>query len=362
VLAAAVVLLAVRTLGSFEVPTLLGEPERTWVFTSRVWLALGAGGGGLPVAAAGSVPLLVLTALGSVALMLLLRRPRSGEVVSGREHRRARIELGLWRFPVLFGCTAYVVLAVVLPLLALVWMSTQPFLTPLSGEALGRADLSAYTAVVHDERIGSALRHSILYAGAAALVACALAAVVAWVAVRSRSARRHVLDGLAFLPLAVPGLVLGVALLGVFVRSPVALYGTAAALVLGYVARYLPYASRLTCGGVARVGRELEDAARISGIGWWPTLTRIVLPLAGASLLAAATTVFAIALTDVSLSLVLYAPGTEVLGVRIWSLYQDGQWSQLAALGVLTSSAVLALGLGALALGGTAARGLRALG
>lgn len=361
-IAAAAVLLTLRCFGSFEVPALLGTPERTWVFTSRVWLLLGTGGDGLAEAAAASVPLLVLTALGTLVLVALLRRRRVWAVVSGRGHERRRVELGRWRLPVLAAVGGYVALAVVLPLLALVWMSTQPFLAPVSQASIGRMSFNAYTTVLADGRVLEALGNSVVDAGLAALFACVLAAVVAWVALRASSRGRFLLDGLAFLPVAVPGLVLGVALLAVLVRLPFALYGTAAALVLGYLARYLPYAARFGGAGLARVGVELEDAARVSGIRWWPAFVRVIVPLAGASLLAGWLSVFAVALTDVSLSLVLYAPGTEVLGVRIWSLYQGGQWEQLAALGVLTMAGVAALGLTAVLLGRTALRGARALG
>ena len=355
------VLLALRSLGSFEVPTLLGLPERTWVFTSRVWLLLGAGDNGLSRAAAACVPLICLTAFGSLLLVRLLRRPGAREVVSGRGHRRDLIALGRWRLPVLAGVVAYLVVVVFLPFLALVWMSMQPFLAPITHEALGRSDLGANATVFQDGAVIAALRNSVVYAGLTAALACLLAAVIAWTSSRARFRGRSLLDGLAFLPIAIPGLVLGIALLNVFVRAPVALYATATALVLAYLVRYLPYSARFAGGGLARVGRELEDAARVSGIGWWPMLTRIVLPLAGASLLAGWLAVFAVALTDVSLSLVLYAPGTEVLGVRIWLLYQGGQWNELAALGVVTSVVVVALGLAAIWLGRTAVRGARAL-
>ena len=242
-------------------------------------------------------------------------------------------------------------------------MSTQPYLTPVTRDSLARAGLDAYSAVFHDVLVGTALRNSIVDSSIAALLACALAVVIGWITLRGQTRGRALPDALAFLPMAIPGLVLGVALLGVFIRVPIALYGTAAALVLGYLARYLPYASRVAGGGLARVGRELEDAARVSGIGWWAdALADRRSRSRSHRSLAAWLAVFAIALTDVSLSLVLYAPGSEVLGVRIWSLYQGGEWSELAALGVVISAVAVALGLVALALGRSSVRGLRALG
>lgn len=360
-LVAAAVLLLLRAVGSFEVPTLLGIPGRTWVFTSRVWLALGTSGSTSANAAAAAVPLLLVTVLGAAVLALLLRRPRTHEAVTGRGYRHRPIELGRWRYPVLAAVLAYLTVAVALPVAALGWMSTQPFLARPSSASLRRMSGDAYRRLLEDQVTVGAIRNSVVLGGLAALVATVLAAVVAWNALRSRSAARHLLDGLALLPIAIPGLVLGVALLQVFLRGPILLYGTATALVLGLVARYLPYATRFTGAGLARLGRDLEEAARVGGVGWWPTLRRVTLPLAAAAVGAAWLAVFAIAFTDVSLALVLSSPGSEIVGVRIWSLYESGRWDELAALGVVTVTAVVALGLACLALGRVAARRSRAL-
>jgi iron(III) transport system permease protein len=230
-------------------------------------------------------------------------------------------------------------------------MSTQPFLASPSAEALGRASLDAYRSLLEDDVTLGALRNSTVFAGAAALVATLLAAVVAWSALRGRARSRHALDALAFVPIAVPGIVLGVGLLQVFLRAPVVLYGTAVALVLGLTTRYLPYATRFAGAGLARLGRELEEAARVGGVGWWPTFLRVTAPLAAAAFAAAWLAVYTVAFTDVSLALVLTSPGNEVVGVRIWSLYESGRWDELAALGIVTVGAVVALGCAALFVG-----------
>jgi iron(III) transport system permease protein len=350
-IAAAGLLLALRAVGSFEVPALLGIPDRTWVFTSRVWLSLGTSGSSAADAAAASVPLLVVTLAGSVALALVLRRPRARAVITGRAHRQPPLELRRWRLPTFAAVVAYLVVAVGLPLAALVWMSTQPFLATPSAEALGRASFDAYRGLVEDEVTVTSLRNSVVFGGAAALAATALAAVVAWSALRTRVRSRHLLDALAFLPVAVPGIVLGVGFLQLFLRAPVALYGTALALVLGLTTRYLPYGTRFTAAGLARVGGEMEEAARVGGAGWWQTFRRVTVPLAATALGAAWLAVFTVAFTDVSLALVLAAPGNEVVGVRIWSLYESGRWDELAALGVVTTAAVVVLGLAALLVG-----------
>ena len=169
-------------------------------------------------------------------------------------------------------------------------------------------------------------------------------------------------DALAFLPIAVPGIVLGVGFLQLFLHSPIALYGTALALVLGLTTRYLPYGTRFTGAGLARVGREMEEAARVGGAGWWPTFRRVTVPLAAAALGAAWLAVFTVAFTDVSLALVLASPGNEVVGVRIWSLYESGRWDELSALGIVTTCTVVVLGLATLVAGRFATAGRDARG
>ena len=116
-------------------------------------------------------------------------------------------------------------------------------------------------------------------------------------------------------------------------------FALVAALLVGCIAVLLPFVGTLLFAIVICVTS-------------WPLYARLLSVLRSRHNLAA---------LIMSLSLVLYAPGTEVLGVRIWSLYQDGRWNELAALGVVTSVAVVVLGLAALALGRTALRGARAL-
>jgi iron(III) transport system permease protein len=361
-LLAAGLLLALRSIEAFEVPTLLGLPAGVWVFTSRIWLALDRPDGSLGPAAAGAVPLLVLTVVGTVALAASTRRRRSFETISPRGHRAERIALGRWRLPALAAVLAYLALAVALPLGALVWVSTQPFLAGVSDDALARANLDGYEELLRNETTRRSIVNSLTYGVSTATVAVALAALVAFVAVRTRIRGRLLLDTFAFLPIAVPGLVLGAGVLFLYVRLPIGVYGTAALLVIGLVTRYLPYGVRFAGAGMAQLGRELEEAARVSGVRGRRAFVGVTLPLVAPALLAAWATVFVLSLHDVSTSLLLYSPGTEVVSVRTWDLYEAGASQQVAALGVVTGAAGLALGAAAFALGAAAVRRSRARG
>jgi iron(III) transport system permease protein len=167
-------------------------------------------------------------------------------------------------------------------------------------------------------------------------------AVVAWLVVRSTIPGRWAFDALVSLPLAVPGIVLGVALLIVYVRLPVPIYGTIWILFLAYFTRFMPYGLRYAAAAVHQVGAELEEAARMSGARWGQALRRITLPLLVPGLVAGWLYVAIVSLRELSSSILLYSPGTDVLAVRIFQLYEAGSFGELAALGVVM---VLVLGV-----------------
>lgn len=336
-LAAVALLLCIRALEAFEVPALLGIPSGTWVFTSRIWRALGETPADVGAAGAYSLPLLVLTALGIVLLARLDPGGRRFETMSGKAHRPHTLALGRWRTPL--GGLALAVVAVMsaLPLLSLVWVSTQPYFSPPSGEALGRASLASYGRILGDERTLHAIANSALLATLAATAIVALAAVASWLVFRTRVRGRRLLDGLTYIPLAVPGLVVGVALLVAYVRAPLPIYGTLWILLIAYMTRFLPYGMRSVSVPMRQVGRELEESARVSGASWGATFRRVLLPLLGPGLVAGWAAVAIVSLRELPSSLVLYAPGEEVLPVTFWELYEGGEFAELAALGVVTT-------------------------
>jgi iron(III) transport system permease protein len=339
-LAAAALLCAVRALEAFEVPALLGAPSGTWVFTSRIWQALGRFPADLPAAGAASLSLLVLTGAGAFAVARVGRRGRAFEVVGGSSRRPVRLDLGRWRRPGLAAGLGTVVVGALLPLAALVYASTQPFYAPPSARAWERLTLSPYEEAFAGASLES-LTTSFALAAVAATAITGLMAVIAWVVARTRLPGRTAIDVLASLPLAIPGLVVGVALLALSTRVSV-LYGTVWILLAAYLTRFMPYGIRSATAALRRVRGELEDAARVSGATWWASFRRVVLPLIAPGLAAGWLYVYVLAIRELSSVLVLLPPQTELVAVRIFGEYQHGQLSELSALG-LTVAALLGL-------------------
>jgi iron(III) transport system permease protein len=181
-----------------------------------------------------------------------------------------------------------------------------------------------------------------------------LTAVASWLVVRGRGRGRWLVGASTFVPLVMPGIVLGEALLFTYLRLPVPVYGTLWILLIAYVTRYLPYGMASATASMHQVGNELEESARASGAAWWPTFRRIVLPLAAPGLLAGWLVILTLALRELASSIVLYSPGNEVLAIRIWEQYENGSFPQLSALGVLMVVAIVPLVAGAYALGSRA--------
>jgi iron(III) transport system permease protein len=332
------ILTAVRTVESFEVPALIGLPGGVQVLTSEIWQTITYGlRPRYGAASAYGVVLIALVAIGIVYYSNLTRQASKYATITGKGLRPRMTDIGPWRiFTTLFVVLMPIV--ILLPIGALLWESLQPYNAPPSLEALGRMTLSNYPAVFQSAQIIGALGNSFLVAGAAATATAIFCAVIAWLVVRTTIRGRGLLDFLASLTIVFPGLVLGVALLRTYVSLPLGVYGTLWILVLAFMSKYLPYGMRFTSPGLLRISRELEESSQTSGVGWLTTFRAIVLPLMMPSLAGAWVYIFLLAMKELSVALLLYSPGTRLLATMIWDQYQAGQYTQMAAFGIVVTA------------------------
>jgi iron(III) transport system permease protein len=171
-----------------------------------------------------------------------------------------------------------------------------------------------------------------------------LTAIAAWLVVRTRLPGRWLVDNLAFMPLVVPGLVLGVSLLFVYLRlRSIPIYGTLWILLVAYLTRYMPYGMRYASTSMFQIGRELEESAQTSGASWFQSFRRIILPLLAPGLVAGWIYILIVSVRELSSTVILYSPGKEVLSIVIWEQYQNGELPQLAAVGMMMVGALVVL-------------------
>jgi iron(III) transport system permease protein len=339
----AVLIMVVRGLESFETPAVLGMPSGTWVFTSRIYDALHTYPIKYDQASIYSLTLLLITALGLLLVQYMNRRSERFQTVTGKGFRPRTLDLGKWRWPVSVGFSLYFVIAVVAPMLILLWMSLLPFYQTPGIQPLGSLTFSNYAELFDTRGVTESVKNSVILALTSATAVMLFTAVISWMVLKSKFKGRRLLDLLASFPLAMPGLVLGVALIFIYLRSPLPIYGTLVILFIAYVTRYLPYGMRYSASSLAQVGTELEESAKMSGATWRDTFRRIVLPLMAPGLVAGWIYVVVVSVRELSSSILLYSQNTRVMSVTIWEFWQNGQTGVLAALGVCMVVVLMAL-------------------
>jgi iron(III) transport system permease protein len=340
---AAILIMMVRGLESFEVPAVVGLRNHIWVYTSRIWQALNDAVPNYGQAGAYAMSLLVLTSIGVFFQSRLSKRGRAFQTITGKGFRPHPVRLGAWRLPATALILVYFLISVVLPLLVLFYASTQQFYSPPSHETLSHMSLANYPREWRDPLIRHAVVNSLYVGLGAATAVMFLAAIASWVVVRTRLRGRWLIDNLAFMPLTIPGLVLGVALLTIYLRVPIGIYGTLWILFMAYLTRYMPYGMRYASTSMFQIGRELEESAQMSGAGWWHTFRRVVLPLLTPGLVAGWIYIVIVSFRELGSSVLLYSPGKEVLSIVIWEQWRDGLLTEVAALGVMLIGALIVL-------------------
>jgi len=333
--AGVLLILFVRTLESFEVPAIIGLPGRVFVYTSRIYLSLNQYPPNFGLAAAFATTLLGISVIALAVHRRLTRRSEAYATVTGKAYRPRRVELGRWRSVAIAVLVVYALGGVFLPIIVLLYSSFLRVYVVPSPESLGTLTLNNYAFILTDDTTLRALGNSALLGVTTATVVVLFTAVIAWLTVRSKTPGRGILDFVAFVPIAIPGIVLGISLIWVYFTVPIRIYGTLWILLVAYVTRFMPYGMRSLSAGLIQIHRELEEAAQAAGARWWPTFRRITLPLLRPVLLATWIYVFIISLRELSSGILLYSSQSVVLAIRIFDLREAGQYTAIAALSII---------------------------
>jgi iron(III) transport system permease protein len=343
----AVFLLAlIRSLESFEVPLLIGSPGNLHTLTTAIYESMRSGF--LPKYGEASAFAVLLLILVAGPLLYYYRMTRAVErfaTITGKGFRPRQLKLGVWRWPL--GLWLLIVpISLVAPVLIMLWASFLPIYKSPAFADVANFTLANYTSVWGRAETLSALANSALIGFWSATFVVTFTFVAAWLVVRHRSSARWMLDFVISVPLVFPGIVLGITILIQFLRLPwIPIYGTIWILVFAFVIRFMPYGMRFCHAGILAVHRELEECGRTCGAGAFTVMRRIVLPLALPSVAAAWLYVFLHSVRDLSLSVLLAGPSSQVVAVVILDLWNNGEVSELAALAVLLAGAVTALGV-----------------
>ena len=332
---ATLLILFVRAIESFEVPALLGLPVGIQVFTSAIYQAVHRYPSQIGLASSYAVTLLLITTIGVYFQSRLSSRGSKYATMTGKGFRPRPIDLGPWRWLAVALFLLYFLFIVVLPFAVLLWSSFQRFYSVPSLEAVQRMTLEPYRTVFDHPGLWRAVWNSFLLAIGSATLIMLVTSVICWIVVKTRLPGRWLLDNIASLPMVFPGIVLGLSIMILYLYVPIGVYGTVWILLIAYVTRFLPYGLRYNTTSMLQIHKELEESAAMSGASWATTFRRIILPLLKPGLVAGWIYIMIVSIRELSSSILLYSPGNEVLSILIWELWENGQYVELSALGVM---------------------------
>ena len=359
-LLAGVALCFVSCLGNFGIPALLGIPGHYLVLPTLIYQRLaGFGPAVLSEVAVLSVLIGMIAVVGIVVQDVMLSR-RDFRTVTAAAEARA-FELKHWRRPVEIALWTIAFLALLLPLTALLMTSLVPAigvpLTPTS------ATLENFRFVLFEHAAARrAFRNSFGLSAAAAIAIVLIAVPLAYFLVWRRSRLLRAVNVVTEVPYAVPGVVLAIAAILLFLKPlpvlGIALYNTIWIILFCYLARFLVLGLRPVVSGYHQLDRTLEEAAQIVGARLLRRLVTVILPLVAPAAAAGALLIFLTAFNELTVSALLWSTGAETLGVVFFSFQQGGDSNYASALGILTVIVSIALMLSTLLLAGRLPKGV----
>jgi len=344
---------------NFAAPALLGLPVRMQTLSTRLFGMIEIG-----QVERGYVLAILLIGISALFLALgnrLLAGRRSFATISGKGGRARRFALGGARGPLTALALLVCVLTTILPILLLIAASLAPMASALfTGWTLqfwiGAADPAfarGQAGIFHNPHLLRALTLTIGIGAVVALIANVFGILIAVALTRHRlRGISEAVSQLSFLPMLLPGIAFGaayIALYGAPIGPLPALYGTTTLLALALTAAMLPFAVQTGRATVAQISGDIDEAARLTGAGFFRRLGAITLPLASRGLLASLLLCFVNVISDLAIVVLLYTPTTPLLSVLSYRYASDGfhQFANAVTLVILAIS-TLAAGLAAL--------------
>jgi iron(III) transport system permease protein len=328
-------------LGSFAAALVIGIPARIYVITTAIWDSTLSYPPDYGRASAMGLALFVVM-FGTLTFYRWRINKGSFTTITGKAFRPRPMDMGrlAWVF---FGvCALYILVAVVLPLAALIFTSLERFATVI----LSQADftLANYETALSLGPVRIALVNSLSLGFGVATIGVVLMAFLVWIIYRSRIVGRGAIEYLVMFPQAVPRLVFGLALLWAWINIPIPIYGTLWLLAIAYLTVMLPLGVRTLAGVVLQIDKSLEECARVCGASWLYQMRTVTLPLLKPGILAAWLLIFMACVRELGVSVFLMGPNAKVIAPSIVAAFASSGTELTAAMALIqTATVILAL-------------------
>jgi iron(III) transport system permease protein len=323
----------VLSMGIFGVAAILGFPARISLLATEVYVQANWTPPNYGAATVAGLTLMLITAL-CIGGQRVLLRGRSYTLVGGRGFRAKRYSLGRWAPAALAGCLLYAVLAVVLPLLVLIKLSFQVYPAP----GFGHWTIANWTAFIDRPELLATLLRSLYLSVFGATFCVALTAVIAYIVQRSRLPGRKLLEQIGVMPMGIPGIVMGMAMVWAYITWPI--WGTIWVIAIAYITLFMPYGVRAIGAGITQIHPELEESSRVHRGSWFRTFRLVLLPLLRPSLASTWILLFIIFIREISAAVMLTTIDSKLFPVLIFEQWMEGAFTVMCA-GALLLSAIM---------------------
>ena len=337
---AAVIYIVTIGLATFDIPAILGLGNRVYMLSTFIYLKVHPQGSGLPeYGITGAVGVFMIAVAGLLTLWYgqVLRQGHRFEVVTGKGYRPALLDLGGWSVAGWGLIALYAFMSKLLPLLMIAYAALTPYFAPPSWEMMGRLSLVHFFQMDW-ELVLRGMKNTITLVIVVPLLVVVFAFCISWLVVRSRQRARYLLEFGAFLPHALPEVILaiGALLLALFVLGDfVPLYGSVWLIALVYVVARLAFATRAMNGSLLQVHKELEEAAFVAGLSNFRTAWRILLPLVRPAVMSVWIWTALLVYRELTVAVFLTVQDNITLPAVIWSYWYAGGINKASAVTLL---------------------------
>jgi len=333
----------IKSLESFEIEWILGNPAGISVASTKIYdfLHWEPPYYGRATALSG---VFLLTIFFLVWLQRMLIRNREYTTVTGRGFSVRPISLGPWRWVCCGFCLLFIFVMILLPLATLI-MGT--FMNVFGFFNLETVWTTSHWVESFDDPVFlNSLKNTLMLAGGATLIGVLFYALISYAVVRTRFPGRGLTDFFSWLPWALPGVLLSLAMLWIVLGSGGIfrfMYGTVVVLILAVIIKEMPLGTQMMKSGTMQISRELEESSRMSGASWITTFRRIMLPLLNPTLVAVGIVMIIISVREISAIVFLSSYRSRTISLLMMDYIEDQSLEKATVVGVFTVILILIL-------------------
>jgi iron(III) transport system permease protein len=327
---AAIIYIVVIGIATFDIPAIIGLGSRVYLLSTYIYEKTNPGDEEMAqhgITAALGVMMIVVAVLLTWWYSRVLRKGDQYGVVTGKGYRPTLIEVGRWGYVAWGFIGLYVIAAKLLPLLLIAYTAFIPYLAPPSAKMFSLMTLKPFLEELDWDLVLRGMKNTGILVLTVPIVTLVLAFAISWLIVRGRSKSRYLLEFGAFLPHALPEIILAISalLLALFVLKDIApLYGSVTLIAIVYIITRISFATRAINSALLQIHKELEEAAHAAGLSATRTSWRILVPLLRPTLMSVWIWSAILVYRELTVAVFLVGHDNLTLPAVIWSYWQAG--------------------------------------